>query len=63
MDEDRLAVLEDLVKEANSAVTECERRYDDVSFFTIPQISMLLWYKNASMIPSGIVQLLPLGDY
>lgn len=32
MDEDRLAVLEDLVKEANSAVAECERRYDDVSF-------------------------------
>lgn len=30
MDEDRLTVLEDLVKEANSAVMESERRYDDL---------------------------------
>jgi hypothetical protein len=31
MDEDRIAVLEDLVKEANNAVMETERRYEEVS--------------------------------
>ena len=35
MDEDRLTVLEDLVKETNSALMESERRYDDVSILII----------------------------